>query len=254
MLALVATVFVTEALWASWRTHLVDTNWRAYLAAHPLPPHGDRLPWLPYTTPASPLGRALKRWGQVRLWARETLGTSQQGSVLALPVLPPLILFLSALVSWHLLVLSFAALSLSLLEWRLARRGAALSAPQAGLEIGLSWLAGHLVFAPLTPGSLILACAYAIAYQGTLICQRHATELRLQTMGWGLGALYFGQIVALILVLAAGRPGASLAATVLGLLIAPQLLLLARGPHSHRYLARAVPFFALAMPIAAWMA
>ena len=65
---------------------------------------------------------------------------------------------------------------------------------------------------------------------------------------------------ALALVLVRGRPGASLAATALGLLIAPQLLLLARpetedpDPRHRRYLARAVPFFALAMPIAAWMA
>jgi hypothetical protein len=157
-------------------------------------------------------------------------------------------------------VLSIAAICLSLLEWRLARRGTPLSAPQAGLEIGLSWLAGHLVFASLTPASFILACAYATAYQGALLYQGHATGKHPQGFGWALGALYLGQAAALVTVLASQRPGASLAAVVLGLLIAPQLLLLAQPtvgtaePHYRQYLARAVPFVALAMPIAAWVA
>ena len=260
MLSLVATVFVTEVLWASWRAHLVEADWKGYLAAHPLPPHGDQLPALPYTTPASPLGHLLKRWGQVRRWVRESLTTSQQGAILALPVLPALALLLSALVSWHLLVLSLAALCLSLLEWRLAQRATLLSAPQAALEIGLSWLAGHVAFAPLTSASFILACCYAVAYQGTLVYQRQPVEKRHRATNWALGALYFGQVAALVLVLARGRPGAALAATAMGLLTAPQLLLLAHpeagepAPRRRQYLVRAVPFLALAMPIAAWMA
>ena len=142
MLSLVVALFIAEVLWASWRAHLTDVNWEAYVAAHPLPAQGDRLPALPYTGPLSPLGRVLKKWGQVRRWIRESLPAEQRGATIALPVLPPLILFLSALVGWRLLVLSLAALCLPLLEWRLSRRGAALSALQAGLEIGLSWLAG----------------------------------------------------------------------------------------------------------------
>jgi hypothetical protein len=260
MLALVATVFITEVLWASWRAHLVDANWQAYLAARPLPPQGDQLPALPYTTPTSPLGRLLKRWGQIRRWTRDAPAPGQRGAVLALLVLPPLILFLSAFVGWHLLVLSLAALCLSLLEWRLSRWSPALTAPRAGLEIGLSWLAGHLVLAPLTAATFVLACCYAIAYQGVLVYQTRTPEGYPSAVGWSLGALFFGQVAALVLVLFRARPGAPLAAAALGLLIAPQLLLLVRPdteatrPRHRRYLAQAAPFFALAMPIAAWMA
>jgi hypothetical protein len=250
LLALIVTLFLTEVLWASWRAQLVDMDWHGYLATHPLPPHGDPLPTLPYTTSRSPLGRAIGRWGQVRRWVRETLPPERRGAILTLPILPPVILLLSVLVGGQTLTLSLAALAISLLEWRLARQRRMHSAPQAGLEIGLSWLAGHVVFAPLTTASFTLACCYAIAYQGALAY--HSPQRR----SWALLLLYLGQAAAIVAALAQGRPGAPLAATGIGLLLAPQLLLLARFRENspQRYLQRAVPFMMVAMPIAAWMA
>ena len=139
---------------------------------------------------------------------------------------------------------------------RIARRGGTHTALQAGLEIGLSWLAGHLVFAPLTAISLTLACGYALTYQGALACtcSRDAGPER---HSWPLALFYGGQSVALIVVLLGGKPGAPVAATGMGLLLAPQLLLLTRlqtGELGIDYLRRAVPFLMLAMPIAAWAA
>jgi hypothetical protein len=250
-LALVVTLFVTEVLWGSWRAQLVDMDWDSYVAAHPLPEPGDPVPALPYTAPNSPLGRALRRWGQVRRWIRETLPAERRGALLALPILPPVLLLFSALVGGQTFILSLAALALSLLEWRLARRGRTHSAPQAGLEIGLSWLAGHIAFAPLTTTSFSLACCYALAYQGALAYQS------LERRSWALRALYLGQAAAVVAVLAQRHPSAPLAATGIGLLLAPQLLLLVRsqsGESASEYLRRAIPFMMIAMPIAAWVA
>jgi hypothetical protein len=169
---------------------------------------------------------------------------------LALPILPPVILLLSVLVGRQMFALSLAALALSLLEWRLARRGHTHSALQAGLEIGLSWLAGHIAFASLTTTSFSLACCYALAYQGALAYQH------LERRSWALRALYLGQTAALVTVLAQRHPSAPLVATVIGLLLAPQLLLLVHpqtGEPDGEYMRRAIPFMMIAMPIAAWV-
>ena len=254
LLALVVTIFIAEVLWSSWRAQLIDLAWAAYLAAHPLPARGDPVFTLPYTTPWSPLGHALKRWAQLRRWMRETLSAERRGAILALPILPPLIVLLSALVSWQLLALSLAALALVLIEWRIARRGGTHTALQAGLEIGLSWLAGHLAFAPLTAISFTLACGYALSYQGALACTC-PPDARPGRHSWPLALFYGGQIVALVTVLLGGKLGAPVAATAMGLLLAPQWLLLARlqaGERGIHYLRRAAPFLMLAMPIAAW--
>ncbi|MFX1355541.1 MAG: hypothetical protein ACFFGP_16425, partial [Promethearchaeota archaeon] len=161
LLALLLTIFVAEVLWSTWRAQLVDMDWKSFLVAHPLPAPGDPVPGPPYTTPWSPLGRLFGRWAQVRRWLHETVSVERRGALLTLPILPLLILLLSATIGWQTLILSLAALSLSLIEWLVARRGGTHKALQAGLEIGLSWLAGHVVFGQLTWVSFALACCYA---------------------------------------------------------------------------------------------
>ena len=131
LLKLALTLFIAEALWSTWRALLVDTDWKGMLATHPLPARGDPLPRLPYTTPWSPLGRVLGWWGRMRRWARESPVAERRGALMTLPLLPPLILLLSVVTGWQTLLLSLAALSLSLLEWLAARRG------QSQLELSL---------------------------------------------------------------------------------------------------------------------
>ncbi len=254
LLALVVTTFVAEVLWSSWRAHLIDTDWDRFLADHPLPVAGDPVYVLPYTTPWSPLGRALSRWGQLRRWVREILPAGQRGAVLALPVLPPLILLLSALVGRHMLLLSLAGLALMVIEWRVARRQYGHRALQAGLEIGLSWMAGHMALAPLTASSFALACCYALAYQGALEIQ-YVDRAARGPHGRSLAWLYGGQATAAMVVLMQEHRASPLAATAIALLLAPQLLLQAQlqtGKHAITYLQHAALFFMLAMPIAAW--
>jgi hypothetical protein len=256
LLSLVVVVFVAEILWSSWRAQLVDAGWKQWAHIHPLPARGARVPILPYTKPDSPLGRSLYHIGRVRLWIQEVLPAERRGALIATFALPPLILLLSALVSLQMLTLSVAALSIMALEWRAAARKEDHDALRAAVEIGLSWLAGHLVVAQLTPLSLILACCYAIAYQGVLAVERR------QEPGSRLGArsfafLFGGQLVAGLVVLLIGREAPRVGAVAQGFLIIPQLLLLAGAalPSQGRaYAQRVAPFLMLAMFIAAWAA
>jgi hypothetical protein len=214
------------------------------------------MPMLPYTKPGSPLGRFLALMGRVRLWIREGLPDERRGALIATVALPPLVLLLSALVSMQMLTLSVAALSTVILEWRTSGKGYSQHALHAALEIGLSWLAGHVVMAPLTPISLVLACCFATAYQGVLTIQypyRPGRPSRTRSLLLLLG----GQVAAGLTVLLFGRRVPLLGAAALGFLIAPQLLLLAgASPHrgGHAYARRVAPFLMAALPIAAWTA
>jgi hypothetical protein len=248
--------FITEILWSSWRAQLVDARWKEWIQAHPLPAGGASMPVIPYTKPDSPLGRSLTYLGRLRLWVQETLPAERRGALIATFALPPLVLLLSTLVGFDMLVLSVAALCVVLLEWRVATRGGVHNALRAALEIGLSWLAGHLVVAPLTPFSLVLAICYATAYQGVLGAEDGlASDGRLGARSFVF--LVTGQLVAGLLVLFLGREFPHFGATVQAFLMIPQLLLVAGTSlpgQSRRYARRVAPFLMLAMPIAAWTA
>lgn len=256
LLSLVVVAFVTEILWSSWRAQLVDARWKEWIQAHPLPTRGSSMPRIPYTKPGSPLGRTLSYVGRLRLWGQETLPPERRGALIATFALPPLILLLSTLVGFDMLILSVAALSIVLLEWRVAAMGGAHNAFRAALEVGLSWLAGHLVAAPLTPLSLLLATCYATAYQGVLGAEQSAAP------DGGLSArslalLVTGQLVAGLVVLFLGREAPRLGAVAQAFLIIPQLLLLSGTSlpdQGQRYARRVAPFLMLAMPIVAWAA
>jgi hypothetical protein len=274
--ALVLAVFVVQVLWSTGQALLIDggaspvlpgtaSERSASVASRPR----RGLPGLPYTTPWSPLGRLIGRW---------RAPSRSPDARLTLVLVPLLTLILSAVVGWQMTVLSLAAIALSLLEWRVARQGRPPRALQAGTLVGLGWLAGHTVFAPLTWTSLTVACCYAIAYQGALELDREparpgedALSGEDRRLPWALALLYGGQGAALVLLVVLGRP---LAATCSGLLLAPQWLLLGQvasrpasaglpdaGPPdgdscslnpANAYGRRAIPFVLAAMLVAAW--
>ena len=138
----------------------------------------------------------------------------------------------------------------------MATRGGTHDSLRAASEIGLSWLAGHLVAAPLTSLSLVLASCYAVAYQGILSAERNPApdgRWRAQPSAF----LITGQLVAGLVVLLLGQEAPRLGALALAFLIIPQLLLLAGTSlpaQSQPYARRVAPFLMLAMPIAAWVA
>jgi hypothetical protein len=96
----------------------------------------------------------------------------------------------------------------------LRRRGKDPLAAQALVRVGLSWLAGHAVFADLEPASMILALSFALAAWGDL---RVAAGLPR-----GLWLLNAGQTVAIVVLLVLKQP---LAAGVAGLLLFGQVAL-----------------------------
>ncbi|MBN1936266.1 MAG: hypothetical protein JW934_16480 [Anaerolineae bacterium] len=250
LLTLLLVLFVAEGLWSAWRAILVDIDWAALAADYPMPAHGDALTGLPYMTPWSPVGRLIDGWGRLRRWAQEALPHAQGSALMTLPYLPPLALAISALLGRSFLILSLLALALASLEWFIARRQPWHKSMQAIVQMGLSWLAGHLVFAPLNGLSLTLACAYALTYQGMLYLDDH--RCKIDQRPWALGLLFGGQV------LAAGTlalKGHTVAALLLGLLFMPQLLLLPQLNDSQtraRFLSRAAPFLGVAMAVAAW--
>jgi hypothetical protein len=252
-IALVLVVFIVQVLWSTGQTLLIESS-RRYrsrdTALAPPPQSGPkrRLPRLPYTTPWSPLGRLGRRW--------QTLSLTESARW-TFVLVPLLVIILSAVIGWQMAILSLAATALSLIEWRVARQERASSALQAGTLVGLGWLAGHTVFAPLTWTSLTIACCCAIAYQGALELDREEpspgkTESPAgnRRLPWALSLLYGGQGAALVLLVVLGHP---LAATLSGLLLAPQWLLLpllATRP-CRSYIRQAIPFVTAAMLVAA---
>lgn len=251
LLNLLAVLFVAEILWSTWRAVLVDMDWPTYIDAHPLPERGDAMLLPPYTTPWSPLGRLFDGWGKLRHWIDKTLPIERRSALLTLPILPPLIIVLSAMIGTQVLALSMMVLALTSIEWRLACRGKTHHSLQASSEIAASWLAGHLVFGPLTWQSFILACCYALVYQGALYLRDE--RLSPGARSWALALMYGGQSAALGFLITLGHP---LAAMTLGLLGTPQLLLLTRldsNGKNVRYLRQAAPFLMISMLIAAWM-
>ena len=98
---------------------------------------------------------------------------------------------------------------------------------------------------------MTLACCYAIAHQGTLALNKQASLAAPHRTGWSLVLLCGGQAAALGLLVLLEQP---VAATISGLMLAPQLLLMARlqTDAPQWYLRHAVPFMMGAMLVGAW--
>jgi hypothetical protein len=124
----------------------------------------------------------------------------------------------------------------------LRRRGPFL-AGQAAVLVGLSWLAGHMVFADLNTASLVLALAFTLAAWGIL---RVSQELKA-----GLWLLNGGLAVAVIALVLLRQP---LAVGVVGLLFFGQMALqpaLRFGGDPARVVRRMWPWVMVAMLLAA---
>ena len=119
LIAFALVLFIVQVLWSTGQGLLIESTRNVSpTGKRPDQPPPSRTkhrrPRLPYTTPWSPLGRLGWRWRAAPLTesARWTLA-----------LLPLLVLGLSALIGWQMIVLSLAATALTLIEWRVARRG-----------------------------------------------------------------------------------------------------------------------------------
>lgn len=175
LLTLALVLLLVDLAWGSLWDLVVGIDWRrlgagqrqpaqpVLFAAHEGKPFG-----LPYTRPDSPGGRIFggldrfsRRWRD-GFWPEA--GPAVLGSLAAVA----LAVVVSLLLPERLRVLNAALVALAGLGVIVRWRGRAPLATQAMVLVGLSWLAGHAVFAGVSRPSLILALAFTLAAWGGL--------------------------------------------------------------------------------------
>lgn len=245
-LRLALLILLVDGGWGTLWGALTNTDWLT-----PLRRWRKASPWqacepvgaLPYTLPHSPAGRAARWLGQLRNWWREELRPTHSAAVSAVIVALPVTLVLGMALGPRLLLLSLAALAVMQmgLVWK-GDRAAFAPGWDAVVSVMLPWLAGHVAFGALTPRSIALATAFALAWGGSW--RTESLGGRLLTVG--------GQTLAAALLISAKQP---LAAGASLLLLFPQMILLPwlrRGQSISWYVRHARPWLMAAMLIAAW--
>jgi hypothetical protein len=191
LLRLLASVLLAELAWGSlWRIGAKGAGEGTTQAGST---------FLPYSTPGAPVSRL-----NAALVGRTPDGAVQSGwHDLALGLV--LTIALSLLLGRITLVLSVAAVSVSLLAWLLARRGSVAALPLALLGVGLPWLLGaasesHDIadLSGLSPWILAFAAVYTVLQWGVL--RAEATRER------RLRLLWCGQLLAVVASIGAGLP------------------------------------------------
>ena len=156
--------FLVEGSWATLWAAAAETDW-----ATPAKEWGKAnvapVPALPYTQPNTPGDRALRWYSHTVEWWREHLRPSIGRTASTMVLCVALGAALSAVLGWPVMALSAAAAAIVQLGVIIGRAtGRPLPALKATIEIGLVWLAAHIIFAPLTVTSALLAAAFAVAY------------------------------------------------------------------------------------------
>jgi hypothetical protein len=212
LLTLVLVLLLVELAWGSLWALAAGTDWFGTLARG-VPADGvPMLPRLPYTQPGSPGGRLVGHLERLAGWWREVFwpeaGPALLGLLAAALLAVALALLLPAsLRPLHATVVALAGLGMA---WR--RRGRDALAGAALVQVGLGWLAGHLVFADLDGRSLLVALCFAAAVWGGL---RFA-----QGLAGGLWLLNAGQAAVAALLVVQKQP---LAAGAVGVLLLGQV-------------------------------
>jgi hypothetical protein len=214
LLALALVLLLTELAWGSFWDLLVGIDLRRLGTGQRAPAQPPRAGGLPYTQPDSPGGRISLGLGRLASWWRGVFWPGAGPALLGSLAAVALAAVLSLLLPERVLLLNAALLALTGLGVIQRRWGRAPLAVQAMVLVGLSWLAGHAVFAEVSRPSLILALAFTAAAWGAL---RAAAGQRR-----GLWLLDGGQIIAVALLAVLKQP---LAAGLAGLLLFGQLAL-----------------------------
>lgn len=184
-------MLLVEAGWQSvWRP-LASTDWfTLFHRWHNRQARGP-LPKLPYTQAGSPAHRLAGWLARLSAWARGVLVPAAGLTLRRMLASAVLSLALGAALGPPLLALTVGVLALALLAVVLDRgRGRVGSGWDGLLGLGLSWLAGHLAFAPLNFPSLVLAAAFSLTAGGAG-CRRRSLGQALWTGGQALVAALF---------------------------------------------------------------
>jgi hypothetical protein len=205
-------LLLVELGWSNLWDLAVMTGWFRPLADGWPPKRFAPAASLPYTLPRSPGGRIARGLGRFAAWWREAFWPAAGSSLLGLLAALLLTVLLSLLLPERLRPLSAVLAALIGLGIVMRRRGRDPLAAEALVRVGLSWLAGHAVFAELGTESVVLALAFALAAWGGL---RLAAGLR-----WSLWLLDAGQVAAVVVLIALKQP---IVAGLAGLLFFGQL-------------------------------
>ncbi|MCP4540947.1 MAG: hypothetical protein GY832_27750 [Chloroflexi bacterium] len=231
-------ILLVDVGWGVLWTAMGSTDWATPLRHWRDWRSGEPVQRLPYTLPGS-FGDYAARWlGQFRAWWRDVFWPTCGLSLSAIGVALVGVVVLGTLLGTNLLLLNVAVLAVIQLgiAWE-GGRGMLGSGWDAIIVIALPWLAGHIAFAEaLTFSSAGLALAFTLAWASA---------------GHWLGIA--AQAVAAVILVVLHSP---LAAGLLLLLLAPQLILLPwlqRGQSVSWYVRYALPWMLAAMGIAAWV-
>jgi hypothetical protein len=243
VLSLAMVVLLADLGWGSFFDLATGTDWFRPITRDRTSPLPFGRSVLPYTQPDSPGGRVL-RWGsQARGWWRDRFWPSAGSALLGLLAAVVLIVVMALLLPPRLYPLNALLLALSgvgvLLRWR----GHAFLAGHAAVLVGMSWPAGHMVFAGASASSLVLALGFTVAAWGILRVS--------QGLKAGLWLLNGGLAVAVIALVLLKQP---LAAGAVGLLLFGQMALqpsLRFGGDPVRVVRRMWPWVMVAMLVAA---
>jgi chlorophyll synthase len=243
LLTLALALLLVELAWSSLWHLAAGTDWFRPLAEEWPPAWPASWRGLPYTQPRSPGGRMVRTVNRLVGWWRDAFWPATGPALLALGAALTLTVVLTLLLPARLRLLNAALVALLGLGVVRRRYGQDSLAGQAVAQVGLSWLAGHLVLAEMSLASLGLALGFSAAALGMLKVQRGQKG--------GLWLIDGGQAACVLWLAAFGQP---LAAGALGLLLLGQVALqplLAAGAEAAPAVRRAWPWMMAAMLVAA---
>jgi hypothetical protein len=243
LLNLALVLLLAELAWGSLWDLAAGTDWFRPLVEHWPPARPAVWRGLPYTQPRSPGGRVIRGLNRCTGWWREAFWPASGPALAGVGVAAALAVVLALLLPSRLSPLYAVLVALLGLGVVQRRRGKDSLAGLSLVQVGMSWLAGHLAFAGMSLASLGLALCFAAAALGMLkVDDGQRGGLWLVNGGQATGALWLASF---------GQP---LAASAVGLLlfgqVALQPALQAQDP-PQRITPRAWPWLMAAMLIAA---
>jgi hypothetical protein len=162
LIALGLVVILVEFAWGSLWDLVTSTAWFGLVSDNWVPTRSKLVFALPYTLPQSPGGRIAHSVE----WLRDRFWPAFGSSVLGLAAAAGLALVISLLLDAPIRLPTAALVALLgvAMVWR--KHGRTPLAVQALVQVGLSWMVGHLVFAEQTVASWALALAFSVAAWG----------------------------------------------------------------------------------------
>ena len=214
LLSLALVLILADLAWGTIWDLATGTDWFRLLAEDWSPSRRVMMLALPYTQPGSPGAKISLSLGWFAGWWRSVFWPAAGSALLGLLAAVLLAVVLSLALPARLRLLSAALVALVGLGVAVRKQGKEPLAGQALVQVGLSWLAGTLVFAEMGSASLALALVFAIAAWGAL-----RAGIGLAGGKWLLNG---GVILSIVLMVAMKQP---LAAGLMGLLFFGQVAL-----------------------------